>query len=113
MAGSIKWMGYTQDNGEVCAMRIDESNGEQGGFLDVTANNQYPICPMALKPRYVNGVDAEGGGRLKIGDPTNELYTDGGTFTANGRTFSITSSRGEKGVRVTAADTGVTDGDVT
>lgn len=113
MAGSIKWMGYTQDNGDVCAMRVDESNGEQGGFVDVTANGQFPECPRSLKPRYVNGVDAAGGGRLIIGDPTNALYTDGGEFTANGRTFAITSSRGEKGRRVVAVDTGVVDGDPT
>lgn len=113
MAGSLKWMVYQQDNGAECAMRIDESNGEQGGFTDVTTDGTPPECPKSLKPRYVNGVDANGGGRLLIGDPANELYTDGGTFTANGRTFSITSSRGEKGRRVIAADTGVQDGDPT
>lgn len=113
MAGSLKWMVYTKDDLTTCAMRIDESNGEQGGFTDVTADGAPIECPKSLKARYVNGVDADGGGRLLIGDPTNTLYVTGGTFTANGRTFAVTSSRGEKARRVIAADTGVTDGDAT
>lgn len=113
MAGSIKWMVYTKDDLSTCAMRVDESNGEQGGFADVTADGAPDECPKSLKPRYVNGVDASGGGRLIIGDPTNALYVTGGTFTANGRTFSVTSSRGEKARKVIAADTGLLDGDPT
>lgn len=113
MAGSIKWMVYTKDDATTCAMRVDESNGEQGGFADVTADGAPVECPKSLKPRYVNGVDASGGGKLLIGDPTNELFTVGGTFTANGRTFSVTSARGEKSRKVVAVDTGLTDGDPT
>lgn len=113
MAGSRKWMVYTLDSGDTCALKVDESNGEQGGFADVTADGAPALCPQGLKPRYVNGIDASGGGTLKIGDPTLPLYLDGGTWTANGRTFSVTSSRGEKLPKVVAIDTGVTDGDPT
>lgn len=114
MAGSIKWMNYTSDGGTLYATLIDESNGEAGGFSDVTGTGDGVQIPKYLKMRYVNAVSAAGVKRkFYIGTVDNTLYTDGGSITSGGVVFNITSSRGEKTRKVLALDTAQDDGDAT
>lgn len=114
MTGSIKWMNYTSDNGTLYAVKIDESNGEAGGFLDVTGTADGGILPRGAQMRYVNAISADGiQRRFWIGAPDNALYTDGGSIVSGGVTFNVSSRRGEQFPIVRAADTGQTDGDAT
>lgn len=114
MSGSIKWMNYTADDGTLYAVRIDESNGEAGGFLDYTGTADGGIIPRGFKMRYVNAVSSTGIARkFYIGTADNALYVSGGTITSGGVDFVVSSKRGESSVIPRAADSGQTDGDPT
>ena len=114
MAGSIKWMNYTADDGTLYAVKIDESNGEAGGLLDYTGTADGSTIPRGFKMRYVNAVSSDGITRkFYISPATNPLFTDGGSIVSGGVTFNISSKRGESSVIPRAADSGQTDGDAT
>ena len=114
MAGSVKWMIYTADDTNTYSVLVDESNGEQTGFLDVTGTADPGQIPRYMKMRAVNGVSSTGQRRsIPVGDPTNALWTSGGSFTIGGVTYNVTSRRGEKSRFVLALDTGLDDGDAT
>jgi hypothetical protein len=115
MAGSIKWMIYTTDQGQRYATKIDESNGNLFGFEDVAdiGDAAYTVMPKGFKMRKVNLLSAEGNARRSIpcGNSTNAFYTGADTnVTLNGLVYGVTSTTGEKAVRVYAIDTGLNDG---
>lgn len=117
MAGSLKDMIYTADNGDQFFTRIDESNGELAGFADVTVAGVPGIeLPRGLKMRYINLVNVAGTRRLRIpvGTPDNDLFTGvASVIGIDGENFVVSSSRGEKRRRARNIDTGLTDGDDT
>lgn len=120
MAGSIKWMAYTADNGATYLKRIDESNGEAAGWVDVTtANQNSPIMPQGMQARYINVVRAGASGedirrKIYVGslDAMNTLLS-AGTITLSDGDYNIRSFRGERRTTVYAIDTAQNDGDIT
>jgi len=126
MAGSLKWMKYTADNGQTYAVRIDESNGEAGGFADVVPEDTgLTQLPKGIKMRHVNTYQASASDRKRrfyIGG--GEVLTDilAGTQTIisapvvgteTAENFVITSYRGEQSSIIGYIDTGLNDGDAT
>jgi hypothetical protein len=122
MAGSIKAMLYTADNGDTYAVRIDESNGEACGFSDVTTPTSNGL-PRNITMRYVNTFRAAEPVRKRrfwVGTPA--AFT---TILNNGlvsaplwddeadEDWIVSSSRGERVSVYSDIDTGLTDGDVT
>lgn len=117
MAGSLKWMLYTDDAGNRHAVKIDESNGEALGFDDYTGGTgeaSTPI-PRGWQMRGVNCVNTDGIRRFfPVGKVNNDIYTGAqNSFTAAGDTWQVSSPRGEKRPRAVAFDTGRDDGDAT
>lgn len=120
MSGSIKWMQYEADNGDLYLKRIDESNGEAAGWVDVTTDNQNkPIMPQGMTPRYINVVRAGASGedirrKIFVGTPTKLIeLMDAGTITLADGAYNIRSYRGEERTLVFAIDTAQNDGDIT
>lgn len=120
MAGSIKWMVYTDDAGNKFSVRIDESNGEACGFEDLTtANQNTPILPRGAKMRYVNVVAAGASGediRRKLYVGTVEAYQNLITtrvVTIDTVGYNVRSFRGERFSFPIPIDTGINDGDIT
>lgn len=125
MAGSMKDMIYTADDGQLYVTRIDESAGELLGFDDYTgAETVVGRLPMSgFEMRYVNWQADDGtvSRQYKVGKPDNTAFLTGGrltTYVLEGNTATakigdITSAVGEKRRLPKAADTGLTDGDAT
>lgn len=119
MAGSMKWVRYTADNGQVYSVRMDESNSIAGGFADQKSGESTNELPKGMVMRYVNVLHGATGTRrrLYLGKPDNALKNGGvvnlvvytGT-TAQAVQFQVTSYRGEKKRSVFAADTALNDG---
>jgi len=81
MAGSLKWMVYTADDGTAYSVKIDESNGELAGFDDITAAMEIagtvpPVLPKNLKMRYATVVEPTSGStrQIAVGKPTTPLW---------------------------------------
>lgn len=121
---SIKWMGYEADDGVIYATRVDESNGELTGFVDVTDESTFPVLPKGLQMRYVIAREPASGAtrKLWVGSPSNGVFTGltetvlltllGPTGTAAALTaFTIFRQVGEQLSRPVGIDTGLTDGD--
>jgi len=117
MAGSLKDMIYTADDGSKFFVRIDESNGEAAGFADVTEAGVPSVgLPRGLQMRYVNAISVTNPRtkRLYVGTATNDLFTGATSVIGiDGENFVVSSSRGEKRRRARNVDTGLTDGDDT
>lgn len=120
MSGSIKWMQYEADNGDMYLKRIDESNGEAAGWEDVTtANQNKPIMPQGFTPRYINVVRAGASGedirrKIYVGTPAKMIdLLDAGIIVLADGSYNIRSYRGEKRTTVYAIDTAQNDGDIT
>lgn len=115
MAGSIKWMIYTADDGKKYATKLDESNGEAFGFDDVGGASSYDaVIPRSFKMRTVNLISADGKTRrsVPVGSITNEYWTgESGVAVIGGINYQVTSTSGERAVRPFALDTGLDDGD--
>ena len=113
MAGSLKDMIYTADDGTEFFTLIDESNGIAGGFADVEIAGVPAIqLPRGLQMRYVNVINVAGTRRkrLWIGTATNDLFTGvQSVIGLDGEDFTVSSSRGEKRRRARNVDTGLTD----
>lgn len=132
MAGSLKSMVYTADDGNEYVVKIDESNGELTGFGDVTiameiAGTVPPPLPRNIKMRYATVQESESGStrRIQVGSPTAAIWA-GNVFTLLLPVFSGTLA-GQAvawGIRLlveevanrslgNSADTGFLDGDAT
>lgn len=120
--GSRKWMGYTANDGTVLGVKIDESNGEQLGFVDVTDTNVGDMQPLpsGFKMRYLNCVLVGGTNnetiRRKFNVGTLAAFNAAiaaRKITIDGEDWGISSTRGEKSTIIFAYDTAQTDGDAT
>lgn len=121
MAGSIKDFSYTTDAGDVFYARMDESNGEAIGNVDVAADPlaKYAI-PKNIKPRRVRYRSLDGlysraiiasTAAIAAAAPAGITVADG-----NGGTVDLVNTGiiGEKSKWIPrAADTGIVDGDAT
>lgn len=110
MAGSIKWMLYTGDNGTKYAVKVDKSNGEALGFEDYAGGSET-VLPQGTRMRGINCVNEDGNRRFfKVGKNSDPNYN--GTnkkVTIDDTEWHITSIRGEKAVRPIDLDTGDDD----
>jgi hypothetical protein len=116
MAGSLKWMVYTTDEGNPYAVQIDESNGEANGFADYASGTALlETLPRGINMRYVNAIsvtpDSPSSRQFKVGSLLSDAWTAPSGFIANGITYRVTSKRGEKKRIPFPQDTGLTDGD--
>lgn len=116
MAGSRKWYVYVDDDENEYAVQLDEDTGNLEG-LGFTAYNGSPVLdppPKGLRLRYINAVQTSGAGagfryrRFAAGFTDAPLYSGTQTtFTLNGLTYSVTSTRGERSRRPTAVNSGL------
>jgi len=132
MAGSLKSMVYTADDGNQYVVKIDESNGELTGFGDVTiameiAGTVPPPLPRNIKMRYATVQEGVSGStrQIPVGDNAQAVWA-GNVFTLLLPVFSGTLA-GQAvawGIRLlveevanrslgNSADTGFLDGDAT
>lgn len=119
MAGSIKWFVYTTDAGDDFGVRMDESNGELVGNIDVGATGapSYAL-PKNIRPRVARYRSLDGNYQRNIVVSTvAQLDTLAATITINviGGTVDLVLSRtvGEVTERIVGTDTGLNDGDDT
>lgn len=120
MAGSRKWMVYTDDYGNNYSIQVDESNGEAAGLADLTTANQTtPELPRGLKPRYVNLVRAGASGedikrKIVVGTlaALDAIITARALTLADGA-YNLTSYQGERRRLPRPTDTAQNDGDLT
>lgn len=114
MAGSIKWMIYTTDQGTKYAVKQDESNGTLFGFDDFTPEDVgVQVLPRGFRMRRVNlkSNTGETTRSVSAGKPTAGLYAGTDlTVSLNGIPYTVTSTTGERATRPYAIDTGLTDG---
>lgn len=132
MAGSKKWVKYTADNGNVYAVKIDESNAELTGFDDITIADEIagvvpPPLPKGARMRYAIAVEPDSGNTRRIWVGKNDialwlgsvfsvlLQIFGGALAGQSVPWQITSLIGEAFAtqKASASDTGFDDGDDT
>lgn len=125
MAGSMKDMIYTADDGNLYVTRKDESAGEAFGFKDYTGVEAITArLPMSgFKMRRVNWQSNDGTMQrvFEVGVANFPQAINGGNysvFTVEGNALVekegyLTSFKGEERRLPLAVDTGLTDGDVT
>ena len=89
---------YTSDNGTVYVEKLSANVADIGGFGASVDPNSGPGWPYGAKSmRHVYGLDAAGNRtRLPLSAAGNALYTSGGTFTLNGRAYTVEGMIGEK-----------------
>lgn len=116
MAGSRKYFVYTDDDDTDSAVLLDEDTGnlEGLGFSPYTGEPVLDLLPKGFKMRYVNAVQTTGSGAgfryrpFPCGTDDSDIYNGTTpTFTINGLTYSVTSTRGEKSRKPTAINTGL------
>lgn len=125
MAGSVKWFVYTDDFGNVFALKADESNveaimGTTGDFAVDTAAIRYTM-PTNLNPRYALYGNATRTRTIKVpvlqAATYESLLVDTPTITdpiAGTGDLTLIQLIPEKiTVLPQAGDTGLTDGDAT
>jgi hypothetical protein len=115
MAGSLKWMVYTTDEGTPYAVFVDESNGNANGFADyASATALLETLPRGIKMRYVNAISVTAGSpssrQFYVGSLASDAWTAPTGLIANGITYRVTSKRGEKKRIPFPQDTALTDG---
>lgn len=116
MAGSRAWFVYNDDDGEDWGVELDEDTGnlDEFGFTPYTGTPALDQLPRGTFMRYVNAVQTSGDGAgyryraFPCGVDTAPVF-DGTetTFTVNGLTYAVTSTRGEKSRKPTATNTGL------
>jgi len=122
MAGSIKWFVYTTDNGTDFAISADESNVEAvaGGTQDYVSGLSIPFAiPRNLTPRYAYYSDPTAVRTIRVPVLTQALFN--GILTGSPTIADPVGALTLNLVRVTperirlprAADSGLTDGDLT
>lgn len=117
MAGSRSWFVYNDDDGENYGVELDEDTGTLEGldFTPYTGTPSLDQLPRGTFMRYINAVQTSGSGAgfryrsFPCGTDSAPLY-DGSqtTFTINGLTYAVTSTRGEKSRKPTATNSGLT-----
>ena len=118
---SVRWYPYTADNGDVYAIKVDESNIEMIMGAQVAASGAFPALPKGTTPRHVIVESQLGLVKRKIPVLTLARYTaiDGSTpFTIpegqldGGEAVRIRLKYGEKNRFIPRNyDTGKQDGD--
>lgn len=116
MAGSRAWFIYNDDDGENWGVELDEDTGslDELGFAPYTGTPPLDQLPRGTHMRYVNAVQTTGDGAgfryrsFPCGTDTATVFdgTDT-TFTINGLSYSVTSTRGERSRKPTATNTGL------
>lgn len=122
MAGSIKDFSYTTGEGDTFYIRMDESNGELVGNVDLAADpaaGAYAL-PKNIKPRAARYRSLDGLYTRRIVCSTEVVLTNAPATIdiadGNGGTVQLllAGRDGEKSKWIPrAADTGITDGDAT
>lgn len=123
MAGSLKWVIYTDDFGTLFALNVDESNWEA---IHGT-NNDYdgdPVLvdavPRNVRPRFATYSNGDGSRNIRIPIASQTLYAD--LTTSNPTIIDPIAGTGNlQLVRLTPEkrrlpipnDTGLADGDAT
>lgn len=116
MAGSRSWFVYTDDDNEASAVMLDEDLGNLDGmgFEPYTGEPVLDLLPKGFKMRYVNAVQTTGSGAgfryraFPCGSDDADIYSgEQPTFTINGLTYSVTSTRGERSRKPTSVNTGL------
>lgn len=116
MAGSRSWFVYVDDDDTQSAVLLDEDTGALTGlgFQPYVGTPQLDPLPKGFKMRYVNAVQTTGAGAgfryraFPCGSDESAIYSGATpTFSINGLTYAVTSTRGEKSRRPTAINTGL------
>jgi len=116
MAGSRRWFVYTDDDDQLNAVQLDEDlgNNEEFGFEPYTGEPVMDLLPKGFRMRYVNAVQTTGAGAgfryrsFPCGQAESGVYSgETSTFQVNGLTYAVTSTRGEKGRKPVALNTGL------
>jgi hypothetical protein len=116
MAGSRRWYVYSDDDGTDSAVMLDEDTGglDGLGFEVYTGEPILDLLPKGFKMRYVNAVQTSGAGAgfryrsFPCGSDDADIYSgDITTFTHNGLTYSVTSTRGERSRKPVVVNTGL------
>ena len=89
---------YHSDDSNTYVEKLSENVAAAGGFGAAVDPNSGPGWLYGAKSmRHVYGLDPAGNRtRLPISEATNTLYTSGGAFTLNGRTYAVEGMIGEK-----------------
>lgn len=116
MAGSRRWYVYVDDDETESAVMLDEDTGTLAGlgFEVYTGQPVLDLLPKGFKMRYVNAVQTSGSGSgfryraFPCGRDDADIYSgDVTTFTHNGLTYAVTSTRGERSRKPTVVNTGL------
>lgn len=116
MSGSRAWFVYTDDDETDSAVLLDEDTGGLAGLGFTPYNGTPPLdlLPKGFKMRYVNAVQTSGSGAgfryraFPCGSEDSTIYSGTTpTFTINGLSYSVTSTRGERSRKPTAINTGL------
>lgn len=116
MAGSRAWFVYTDDDDTQSAVLLDEDTGSLAGlgFTPYDGTTPLDLLPKGFRMRYVNAVQTTGAGAgyryraVPCGTSESDIYSGTTpTFTLNGLTYSVTSTRGERSRKPTAINTGL------
>lgn len=117
MAGSLAWFKYVDDNDQTWGVLLDENLGTLAGagFTPVGSGDNLETMPRGMKMRGVNAVQTSGAGAGYVsrfwpcGTKTAAIYAGTQkTFTINGLTYSVSSSRGESKRKPKSENTGQT-----
>lgn len=116
MAGSRSWFIYVDDDDTQSAVLLDDDTGTLAGLGFQAYTGAVPLDPLpkGFKMRYVNAVQTSGAGAgfkyrsFPCGSDDAAIYSGATpTFTLNGLTYAVTSTRGERSRKPTAINTGL------
>jgi hypothetical protein len=87
---------YVSDDTITYQVGLSLDNQTAGGFATALPG-ENPSYPRGWVMRHVYGKDTSGNrSKLPIASPSNSLFTDGGSFTKNGTSFTVEGKIGEK-----------------
>ena len=128
MAGSRRHFGYSDDNGRVYVVNLDESTYENLflSFEQTIDNNVYSDLGRRIKAssktpiamRYILCQRLDGDGRVVkrkvfVGSINSLVWGTGiNSITLDGENYGITAKIGEQRAILPGTDTGLVDGDV-
>ena len=116
MAGSRAWYKYTDDDDAEYAVELDEDTGGLAdlGFAAYASGDDIDLLPKGMKMRYVNATQTSGIGAgfrsrpFPCGSTEAPAFANkDATFTINGLSYVVSSTRGEKKRRAKAIATGL------
>lgn len=117
MAGSRGWFIYVTDQGIRYGVELDEDKAgvEGAGFVAVTEADNVTTLPQGTKMRGVNATQTSGTGANFVNTfqpcatQTATLFAGTTkTFSRNGMSYSVSSTRGETARRPKSVNTGQT-----